>query len=80
MLSVTWKNPYFQPQLTNLDIFWLRLVTFSVLIRPMMTRNVLGWVLEVKTLIYQDILIGENKSALSDMEKVIFSAPIDQYG
>ena len=55
-------------------------VTLSVLIRPMMTRNVLGWVLEVKTLIYQEILIGENKSALSDMEKPIFSAPIDQYG
>ena len=61
-------------------IFWAKIVLFIVLIRPMMTRNVLGWVLEVKTLIYQEILIGENKSALSDMEKPIFSAPIDQYG
>ena len=57
-----------------------KIVTFSVLIRPMMTRNVLGWVLEVKTLIYQEILIGANKSARSDMEKLIFSAPIDQSG
>ena len=44
----------------------------SVLIRPMMTRNVLGWILEVKTLIYQEILIGANKSALCEMEKLIF--------
>ena len=57
------------------QFFWLRLVTFSVLIRPMMTRNVLGWVLEVKTLIYQDILIGANKSALPDMEKTHISSP-----
>ena len=32
-------------------IFWAKIVLFIVLIRPMMTRNVLGWVLEVKTLI-----------------------------
>ena len=57
-----------------------KIVTFSVLIRPMMTRDVPGWVLEVKTLIYQELLIGANKSALSDMEKLIFSAPIDQSG
>ena len=57
-----------------------KIVTFSVLIRPMMTRDVPGWVLEVKTLIYQELLIGEDKSALSDMEKLIFSAPIDQSG
>ena len=52
-----------------------KIVIFSVLIHPMMTRNVLGWVLEVKTLIYQEILIGANKSALSDMEKLIFPGP-----
>ena len=74
------KNPYFQPQLTNLDNFLAEIVTFSVLIRPMMTRDVPGWVLEVKTLIYQELLIGANKSALSDMEKLIFSAPIDKSG
>ena len=62
------------------QFFWLRLVTFSVLIHPMMTRNVLGWVLEVKTLIYQEILIGANKSALCKMEKLIFLAPIYQSG
>ena len=61
-------------------IFLAKIVTFSVLIRPMMTRDVPGWVLEVKTLIYQELLIGANKSALSDMEKLIFSAPIDQSG
>ena len=60
--------------------FLAKIVTFSVLIRPMMTRNVLDWVLEVKTLIYQEILIGANKPALSNMEKPIFSAPIDQSG
>ena len=74
------KNPYFQPRLTNLDNFLARIVTFGVLICPMMTTNVLGWLLEVKTLIYQEILIGANKSVLSDMEKLIFSAPIDQSG
>ena len=74
------ENPYIQLKLTNLDNFLAKIVTFSVLIRPMMTRNVLGWVLEVKTLIYQEILIGANKSAHSDMEKLIFSAPIDQSG
>ena len=57
-----------------------KIVTFSVLIRPMMTKNALGWVLEVKMLIYQKIMIGTNKSALSNIEKVIFSAPIDQSG
>ena len=57
-----------------------KIVTFSVLIRPMMTRDVPGWVFEMKTLIYQELLIGANKSALSDMEKLIFSAPIDQSG
>ena len=46
----------------------------------MMTRNVLGWVLEVKTLIYQEIFIGVNKSALVNMEKLIFSAPVNQSG
>ena len=65
------KNPYFQPQLTNLDNFLAKIVTFSVLIRPMMTKNVLDWVWEVKTLVYQEILIGANKSAPSDMEKLI---------
>ena len=60
--------------------FLATMLTFSVLIRPMMTRAVPGWVLEVKTLIYQELLIGANKSALSDMEKLIFSAPIDQSG
>ena len=74
------KNPYFQPRLTNLDNFLARIVTFGVLICPMMTKNVLGRILEVKTLIYQELLIGANKSALSDMEKLIFSAPIDQSG
>ena len=63
-----------------MDNFLAKIVTFSVLIRPMMSRNVLGWLLEVKTLIYQEILIGANKSVLSDMEKLIFSAPIDQLG
>ena len=74
------KKPYFQPQLTILANFLAKIVTFSVLIRPMMTRDVPGWVLEVKKLIYQELLIGANKSALSDMEKLIFSAPIDQSG
>ena len=63
-----------------MDNFLAKIVTFGVLFRPMMTRNVLGWVLEVKTLVYQEILIGANKSAPSDMEKLIFSAPIDQSG
>ena len=76
---------YLRPSLRHIFspiwiIFWAKIVTFSVLIRPMMTRNVLGWLLEVKTLIYQEILIGANKSVLSDMEKLIFSAPIDQSG
>ena len=63
-----------------MDNFLAKIVTFSLLIRPMMTRNVLGWVLEVKILIYQEIMIGTNKSALSNIEKPIFSAPIDQSG
>ena len=62
------------------QIFLAKIVTFSVLIHPMMTRNVPGWVLEVKKLIYQELLIGANKSALFDMKKPIFSAPIDQSG
>ena len=63
-----------------MDNFLAKIVTFSVLICPMMTRNVLGWVLEVKMLIYQEIMIGTNKSALSNIEKLIFSAQIDQSG
>ena len=63
-----------------MDNFLAKIVTFSVLIRPMMTRDVPGWVLEVKTLIYQELLIGANKSALSDMKKPIFSALINQSG
>ena len=75
------KNLYFQPQLTNLDDFFLaKIVIFSVLMHPMMTRNVPGWNLEEKTLIYQYILINTDKSARSDMKKPIFSAPIDQSG
>ena len=61
-------------------IFLAKKVIFIVLNCSMMTSNVLGWVLEVKTLIYQEIFIGANKSAHSDMEKLIFSAPIDQSG
>ena len=78
LLAATWKTHIFSSSWPILTIFLAKIVTFSVLIRPMMTRNVLGWVLEVKTLIYQEILMGANKSALSDMEKPIFSAPIDQ--
>ena len=63
-----------------MDVFWAKLVIFSLLIHPMMTRTFPGWVLEVKILIYQEIMIGTNKSALSDIEKLIFSAPIDQSG
>ena len=74
------KKPIFSAPIDQYGHFLAKIVTFSVLIRPMMTRNVLGWVLEVKILIYQEILISESKSALSDMEKPIFSAPIDQYG
>ena len=61
-------------------IFLAKIVIIIVLIRPMMTRNVPGWVREVKTLINQEILISANKSALSDMDKLIVSAPIDQSG
>ena len=62
------KNHIFSPNWPIRMIFLATIVILSVLIHPMMTRNVPGWILEEKTLIYQYILINADKSARCDMK------------
>ena len=52
-------------------IFVARMIISYVLIRVMMTRNVLGWILGVKTLKNHQKLVGENLYTLFSMKNAI---------
>ena len=60
-------------------IFVAKMVILYVQIGFMMTRNVLGWIIGVKTLNNHQKLQCEKLSTLCDMKNAIILASVDQF-
>ena len=63
------KVSYFRPHCTNLSDFFAKIVISYMQIDFMMTRNVLGWTLGVKTLNNHQKLLGEKLFTLCNVKK-----------
>ena len=66
-------------QTNGFNGFQSKMVISYMLIGFMMTKNVLGWILEVKPLFKHQKLQGENLFTLCDTKNVIFQASVDHF-